>query len=110
MGHLFSECYLLQILPDISKWKTNNVTNMKNMFYQCISLNDLPEISKWNTNNVISMENMLVGCEKLKNIPYPEKKNNVNNFNYKKQNEESEEDIINRERFTHFITHFDEYY
>ena len=32
---MFSWCSLLSSLPDISKWNTNNVTNMSSMFYDC---------------------------------------------------------------------------
>ena len=48
-------------LPDISKWNTNNVTNMRYMFYNCSSLSSLPDISKWNTNNVKYMNYMFIG-------------------------------------------------
>ena len=33
MSGMFSECKSLSSLPDISKWNTNNVTNMSYMFY-----------------------------------------------------------------------------
>ena len=36
----------LTTLPDISKWNTNNVTNMGGMFADCELLSSLPEISK----------------------------------------------------------------
>jgi len=52
---MFSECSSLSSLPDISKWNTNNVTNMSFMFYGCTSLSSLPDISKWITNNVTYM-------------------------------------------------------
>ena len=53
MSYIFSDCSSLSSLPDISKWNTNNVTNMSYMFYECSS--SLPDISKWNTNNVTNM-------------------------------------------------------
>ena len=31
---------------------------MNNMFFGCSSLSSLPDISKWNTNNVTNMNNM----------------------------------------------------
>ena len=34
---LFYGCALLKELPDISKWNTNNVTNMSCLFYKCSS-------------------------------------------------------------------------
>jgi len=52
MSHLFSFCNKLSSLPDISKWNTNNLTNMRSLFFCCESLISLPDISKWNTNNV----------------------------------------------------------
>ena len=52
---MFSGCASLSSLPDISKWNTNNDTNMNGMFWLCSSLSSLPDISKWNTNNVTNM-------------------------------------------------------
>ena len=37
----------------------NNATNMIHMFSECSSLLSLPDISKWNTNNVTNMSRML---------------------------------------------------
>ena len=34
----------------------NNVTNISEMFSWCSSLSSLPDISKWNTNNVTDMK------------------------------------------------------
>ena len=48
----FGYCSSLLKLPDISKWNTKNVTNMKGLFCGCSSLKFLPDISKWNMNNV----------------------------------------------------------
>ena len=58
MSGMFLGCSSLKSLPDISKWNTNNVTDMSGMFLGCSSLKPLPDISKWNTNNVIDMNNM----------------------------------------------------
>ena len=52
---MFTLCEKLLSLPDISKWNTNNVTNMNNMFCNCVKLSSLPDISKLNTNNVSIM-------------------------------------------------------
>ena len=52
MDHMLANCYYLTSLPDISKWITNNVTDMNNMFCSCSSLTSLPDISKWNINKV----------------------------------------------------------
>ena len=55
MSYIFFGCSSLLSLPNISKWNTNNVTNMSHIFFGCSSLSSLPDISKWNTNNVINM-------------------------------------------------------
>ena len=53
MSYLFSNFNLSSSLPDISKWKTNNVIDISYLFYNCISLLTLTDISKWNTDNII---------------------------------------------------------
>ena len=60
MSGMFYGCSLLLSLPDISKWNTNNVTDMSSMFFK---LSFLPEISIWIANN--DMINMFDGCEQL---------------------------------------------
>ena len=52
MDRMFYNCLSLLSLSDLSKWNTENVTNMSGMFYNCSSLLSLPDISKWNTYNV----------------------------------------------------------
>jgi len=44
MRALFSGCNKLSSLPDISKWNTNNATNMSTIFQLCSSLIELPDI------------------------------------------------------------------
>ena len=63
MKSMFSGCSLLSSLPDISKWNTNNVTNMSKMFCECSSLLLLPDISEWNTNKVTDMTDIFDGCK-----------------------------------------------
>ena len=61
MKFMFFRCSSLSSLPDISKWNTNNVTDMRYTFSGCSgcsSLSSLSDISKWNTNNVIYMNNI----------------------------------------------------
>ena len=41
---------------------------MSYIFYKCLSLSSLPDISKWNTNNVTNMSYMFSGCSSLINI------------------------------------------
>ena len=43
MSYMFCLCSKLSSLPDISRWNTNNVTNMSTMFQECSSLTELPE-------------------------------------------------------------------
>ena len=62
MSGMFYDCSSLSSLPDISKWNTNNVTDMSHIFYGCSSLSSLPDISKWNTNNVFNMSFMFCEC------------------------------------------------
>ena len=38
---IFKNCLSLKSLPDISKWNTNNVTDMSRLFYKCSSLSSL---------------------------------------------------------------------
>ena len=48
MSSMFSGCYKLSSLPDISNWDTNNVINTNYMFDECYSLSkqDIPNIFK----------------------------------------------------------------
>ena len=48
MRGIFEGCSLLSSLPDISKWNTNNVTDMESLFDRCISLMPLSYISNLN--------------------------------------------------------------
>ena len=66
---MFSYNQNLLFLPDISKWKTNNVTNMSNMFSYCENIESLPDISKWNTKNVTNISYMFSNCKKIKSLP-----------------------------------------
>ena len=45
MAYLFSNCKSLISLPDLSKWDTSNVDNMRHMFEKCMSLKSLPDMS-----------------------------------------------------------------
>ena len=59
----------LKSLPDISKWNTNQVTDMSFMFYECCSLRSLPDISKWNIEKVSEKKNMFKECILNNEIP-----------------------------------------
>ena len=45
MSNIFYNYSSLKYLPDISKWDSNNVTNMNGLFYFCSSLDKLLDIS-----------------------------------------------------------------
>ena len=49
---------------DISRWNTNNVTDMSSMFYGTTSLTTL-DVSKWNTSKVTNMSFMFRGANGL---------------------------------------------
>ena len=44
MDNIFAECSSLSILPDISKWNTENITNKNGLFNECLSLLVIPHI------------------------------------------------------------------
>ena len=69
INNMFCFCPSLISLPDISKWNTNNVSNMESLFCFCHSLISLPDISKWNTINITNTVNMFAGCDSLKSLP-----------------------------------------
>ena len=52
MEYMFYQCCSLISLPNISKWKANNVTSMDYMFGECLSLTSLPMISNQNSNDL----------------------------------------------------------
>ena len=39
MDGFFKQCRSLSFLPDISKWNTLNIENMKDMFWECKAKN-----------------------------------------------------------------------
>ena len=65
MSYLFYKCSSLSSFPDISKWNTIKITNMRYMFYECSSLSFLPNLSKWNFNNVIDMSFIFNKCSNI---------------------------------------------
>ena len=44
LNEMFAESYNITKISMISKWNTNNVTNMRGMFYNCESLKEMPNI------------------------------------------------------------------
>ena len=80
MDYSFYGCSSLKSLPDISKWDTGNVIDMKGMFYGCSSLLSIPDLSKWNLNKNPNKDGMFYGCNNLSNISILfSKKNNFLN-------------------------------
>ena len=65
MHSMFYGCSSLLSLPDISKWKTNNIIDMCSIFDGCSSLSTLPDIYKWNNKNVTNIGYMFCGCSSL---------------------------------------------
>ena len=84
MNYLFSGCSSLKSIPDISKWNTSTVINMKGMFEECSSLKSIPDITKWNTSNVKNMKYMFKNCSSLKSLPDISKWDIDNCLKYKK--------------------------
>ena len=63
MFGIFTNCSSLKSLPDISKWNTKNVINMREMFSFCNSLNSFPDISKWELNEELDYSSIFLGCK-----------------------------------------------
>ena len=81
MHELFVDCISLKSLPEISKWNTNNVIDIKSLFYGCKSLLSLPDISKWNTNNVINQNYKNLWDLYIKNSAYSPDTLKTGNYN-----------------------------
>ena len=70
MNSLFYGCKSLISIPNISKWRINEVKNLDNIFYGCEKVKELPDLSKWNTKKVEKMSNkMFKDCKSLKKNP-----------------------------------------
>ena len=70
MNKMFNGCKALKSLPSqMSQWDTSKVTDMSYMFSLCENLKALPDISKWKVDNVNNMSNMFNGCKSLMNLP-----------------------------------------
>ena len=59
---MFKGCISIKSLPDISKWNTQKVNDMRYMFYYSKSLESIPDISKWNTQKVNNMSYKFSNC------------------------------------------------
>ena len=65
---MFYNCKSLSFLPDISKWSTQNVTNISYIFSFYSSLS-LPEFSKGNIHNATNINSMFYNCKSLSSLP-----------------------------------------
>ena len=71
-NYMFYECSSL-INIDLSKFNTQDVTNMYSMFFGCSSLTNI-NLSNINTQKVTNMDRMFLNCSSLTNI-------DLSNFN-----------------------------
>ena len=95
MAEIFLNCSSLFFLPDISKWNTNKVIDIRYLFFGCSSLFSLPDISKWNINNVTNACLMLTNCISLISLPDLSNKFPWKNYNEKFINEKVDNEKMN---------------
>ena len=69
MVRVFSNCFSLKELPDISKWNTGNVYDMTGLLENCISLGKLPNISNWDVHNLENVDKIFFNCSSLVSLP-----------------------------------------
>ena len=69
MKEVFTNCFSLEELPDISTWNTSNVVDMTSLFENCTSLVKIPNIIKWDVHNLKSMNYILFNCTSLASFP-----------------------------------------
>ena len=74
MSHMFNNCLSLSSLPDISKWNTYNVNDMRLIFGNCILLY-IPNLQIINFDDTIS-----------ENFEFEENEINDNDINDKDEN------------------------
>ena len=65
-SNMFSFCQYIESI-DLSKFKIENVTNMKFMFDNCKNIKNI-DLSSFNTSKVTNMQNMFSFCQNLKSI------------------------------------------
>ena len=63
---IFYNCSQLRV-ADVSRWNTQNVTNMSRMFCNCGSLT-YADVSGFDTSNVTDMSSMFSGCSSLTSL------------------------------------------
>ena len=52
----------ITILPNISKWLTDNAIDFSLMLLECSELLSLPDISIWNINKLQNLNGIFAGC------------------------------------------------
>ena len=67
MRKMFYNCLSLTTFPDVTKWNTFNVIDMKKMFYNCLSLSSLPNLFNWNPNRYNMVGKSLINRLKFTN-------------------------------------------
>ena len=67
MELMFGGCHSLKEIKGINNFKTNNVTNLRQMFQECNLLESL-DLSNFDTSKVTDMIAMFYKCKSLKNL------------------------------------------
>ena len=71
---IFNKCNSFISLPNISKWKTSNVTDMEEMFNELHSLISIPDIAKWDNSKIKNNDGIFKNCILLISLPNKSKK------------------------------------
>ncbi len=66
MGAMFKYCMLMETI-DVSKFNTENVTNMRGMFSGCRKITTL-DLSNFNTDNVTNTNTMFFSCDAITSL------------------------------------------
>jgi hypothetical protein len=56
MSFIFMECRSLTSIPDIYKWKLDNILNINLMLYNCVSLSSLPDMKNFENADKIKQK------------------------------------------------------
>ena len=86
MEAMFQLCKFNNLPPDISRFSTSNLENIRAMFCKCIGLGGNIDMKKWawfnnNKENYLKNISMLFnGCKNLTNITLPDNLKNITNL------------------------------
>ena len=69
ISSMFSKCKLLKTIPNISKWKINNIKSLYCCFFECESIREFPDLSLWKTDNIIDISFLFSKCKSIKSLP-----------------------------------------